>query len=819
MLIAVAWDAQRVIGLAAVVVTVPLLGFAILTCRRPSPVRNRLDIARLVVSAAAIALMASITQVSTGGGSIALAVGAGLLVGVAQGWMSEPEIVDGRVLVRKSAAGIAAWGLGVVAMQVAGILARTGTLQLGQAIAMFGVGLLAGTMLGRQSRLGQSSRDGALRTVSSLFIVLGFATAFTGFGLGFAHAGQGRPSADIVCDLAPNGAIFTFSRYFGGNTNQDGPTPACIVHYGPVSDDGFDTAAYQFTVIWFQEPFDTDAAAEARRMAAEFDSFGGVTDAPFGDYGYSVSRQTPHTSHSVVFGRGPFLVTGGGGEDIGATMGRLQQLAAGFDENIVAYLENTTTAVVPGETSTTVTTAATSSPTLGPGESSSPSGTVSSGDEFTPDLGATSLPGEGDFGDPTPPVSSNAAIGSALGGLLAAAAIGLISAADAGLLSASLVGRGPLSPGRAIAIINELLSGNAGAGSTPPDVTSTAGPPPDQGGTPPPPASSRVRTIQVTGADAEAILSGGPGSTVPIPPDQQWDTNVSMPGEPVVTEGRVGSVGVVRSVGPVVRGTDGSVSVSVEVDAHDPAVPPPPPTPAEALPSPDVPPLVPPSDVAPDVPPPPLDEGPVLSRGETLTPEQLEGLSGQDLDSPPPPPLDEGPVGGQGEAFTPEEVDNALDRGLDDLEDLDVDFGNLDATGTRPGDPAGDDGVWKDWDPNQDGRPDTIETDIDGDGSVEWVADVDGDGRADTVFLDTDQDGVPDVGRHLSDSPTDQRNPASATGEDPDSFPPLESAPPDEPPDAHPRGRGDKSEPRVEDIGLDEGRSADETDTGIGTHG
>ncbi len=54
-------------------------------------------------------------------------------------------------------------------------------------------------------------------------------------------------------------------------------------------------------------------------------------------------------------------------------------------------------------------------------------------------------------------IDSDAAIGQAIGGLIAAVAIGLISAADAGVLISSILGQGPLSPDEAMTQIDRVF--------------------------------------------------------------------------------------------------------------------------------------------------------------------------------------------------------------------------------------------------------------------------------------------------------------------------------------------------------------------------
>lgn len=80
------------------------------------------------------------------------------------------------------------------------------------------------------------------------------------------------------------------------------------------------------------------------------------------------------------------------------------------------------------------------------------------------------------------------------------------------------------------------------------------------------PGPVRTTTIYVSGQTAEDVLQGGPGSSMPIPEDQQWGENVSVEGQPPVREDHYGTSGTVRSIGPVVEGPDGEISIAVEVD-------------------------------------------------------------------------------------------------------------------------------------------------------------------------------------------------------------------------------------------------------------
>ena len=214
-------------------------------------------------------------------------------------------------------------------------------------------------------------------------------------------------------------------------------------------------------------------------------------------------------------------------------------------------------------------------------------------------------------GDAEEPIEPEEAAGQAIAGLIAAAAIGAITWAEAA------------------AEIGKILGG-LGSGATPPIQT---------------------RTVVISGADAEAVINGGPGSSVGIPSDQQWDVNASVPGQLPVTEGRVGSVGIVRSVGPIARGPDGTVSVSVEVDAFDPAPPPPPP------PMPDIDEIYEPSPLPDPLPPrpPPIEPPPMPDIDEIYEPSPLP-----DPLPPRPPPVEPPPMPDIDEIYEPSPLPDPL---------------------------------------------------------------------------------------------------------------------------------------------------------------
>ncbi|HSR15582.1 MAG TPA: hypothetical protein VLL51_07505, partial [Gemmatimonadales bacterium] len=610
------------------VITVALLAFAVATCRRPAPVRMRRDVLRIVVSVVAILVMARITGVSTPAGLVALAIGGGLLLGALQGWNTKVLKQDGKVLAAKAPAGVAAWGMGVLVMQGAGIASRTGALQLGQGISWLGASVLAGTIVGRSNRLQRDATgrsESPAKSAAALLLVFAVAGALAGGVVAAPAAGAegGRwVLQEVETDPDGQGQILNLVAVQAG--------PAII---------SFDVedAPFASLVGIYEEPPAELVPGEEYRLAVEVSAqLTGGTDVQ-GYRQMDVIFIYNEVWDNQAVGAGVSCTDPVGAAPISCT----EPMTSFGEFSFVAppvTAEATFTVGVGalncgGQCYTRYTYQAEVEPEPGPVAEPEPEPELVPEPEPVPQpepepepetadqdnsLVAPPVPlpaGDADRDD----ISSVAAAGQVLGGLLAAAAIGLISVGDATVLISSLVGRGPYSPGEAIAISTRIFD------AAPPGALTPAAP---HAAGPSPPPMTRPATIYIEGADAEAVLAGGPGSTVAIPGDQQWDVNVSVEGEPPVTEGRVGSVGVVRSVGPVVRGPNGRISIAVEVDAFDP----PPPPRIDETPPIDLEPVTGPEPELPEpLPPrlPPMDETP---------PIDLEPVTGPEPELPEPLP-------------------------------------------------------------------------------------------------------------------------------------------------------------------------------------
>lgn len=591
----------RVLTIGSIGLTVVSLTVAVVFARKHSRIRIGFDLARAVVGVGAILLMAAVTHVTTPMGAIVAAVVVGAGLGFAQGSSLEVSPGERGFYAQRSPLGIALWGIGIVIMQGAGIASRAGTVRIGQTIAWFSACLGIGLMAGRNGPLENAKKAFAGAGVAVLVAVLVAPTLVAGTAT--PAVAQSELTADDLCAFAPFGSLnldagdgIADARSVLGPATVDG-VKFCARAFGGYIEDGQRFNADVVAVYLFPSTAAATAAFDESATAVAFTT----PDVGIGDR--YMETGTPDDYFFLAIGqRGPFMFTidvtdwdgvpGGGVNNVRDAMREI-------DANVAPYVTDTgvvpSTTVAPGggETTTTIGTR----PATGTTEATTGTGSKSgaSADES---------------------IEPEEAAGQAIAGLIAAAAIGLITWAEA------------------TAEIGQILGG-LGSGGMPP---------------------VRTRTVVISGADAEAVISGGAGSSVAIPSDQQWDVNVSVPGEPAVTEGRVGSVGTVRSVGAIVRGPDGSVSVSVEVDAFDPPPPPPrtdvvPPLPEidEIYEPPPLPEPVPPRPPAVEPPPlpeineiydPPPDAEPVPPRPPNGEPPELPPV-----DEPPPglPPVDEPP--------------------------------------------------------------------------------------------------------------------------------------------------------------------------------
>ena len=145
--------------------------------------RPRLDSVRIVVQLGSVIVIAALT----GAGAPILALVLVGLFAVGPGYVQGRNLVigdhDGKTYTIRNTLAASVWGAGLVIMQFAGLLRRTGILGLGQATAWVGVGLAIGLMIGRRAALTEY-RQAAGRLAAPVATTLLMVLAIVMFGNG-----------------------------------------------------------------------------------------------------------------------------------------------------------------------------------------------------------------------------------------------------------------------------------------------------------------------------------------------------------------------------------------------------------------------------------------------------------------------------------------------------------------------------------------------------------------------------------------------------------------------------------------------------------
>ncbi len=184
--------------IGGIVVTIVMTLWTLRTAKRPTRIRTGFDITKLVITAGVIIFMGVIVGVQT---PLVLALGAaglGFIIGLLQGRGLNVEFRDDKVYAIRTMFGIGVWAAGLVAMQTAGIVNRTGVFRVGQAIALFGAFVTLGIILGRSKPIDRARTSATARTA----VAVGVLIPVVVFGLslsGSALAQQGD-----LCAFTPS---------------------------------------------------------------------------------------------------------------------------------------------------------------------------------------------------------------------------------------------------------------------------------------------------------------------------------------------------------------------------------------------------------------------------------------------------------------------------------------------------------------------------------------------------------------------------------------------------------------------------------------
>jgi hypothetical protein len=140
----------RVLAVTGVVVTVAGLLLSLRSARKEARVRRRFEVARVGVGAVGAVVVGVIGSVTTPVAAALAGVAVGGSLGFAQGRQLDVQRRDGALFARRTVLGVVVWFASLAGMQLAGALNRTGMFRLGQTLALAGIAVTLGVMLGRR---------------------------------------------------------------------------------------------------------------------------------------------------------------------------------------------------------------------------------------------------------------------------------------------------------------------------------------------------------------------------------------------------------------------------------------------------------------------------------------------------------------------------------------------------------------------------------------------------------------------------------------------------------------------------------------------
>lgn len=139
----------RILSLAALAVSAGVLFLSILSVRKEQRVRPALDLLRLGVTLVTTLVMARLLGVDSSEALMGLGLVVGLLLGVYEGLHLRVRFLGQLTFARRTVLGVAAWGVGVVLVQAAGVIGRIGLADFGLALSFLGIGQVVGLLTGR----------------------------------------------------------------------------------------------------------------------------------------------------------------------------------------------------------------------------------------------------------------------------------------------------------------------------------------------------------------------------------------------------------------------------------------------------------------------------------------------------------------------------------------------------------------------------------------------------------------------------------------------------------------------------------------------
>lgn len=191
----------ELMGIAAIVLSIGALAIAVMTIRRESRVRTRFDVGRLVVSVVGAVIVGTVLAVGTHPALIVGGLTVGGVIGFVQGQNLELRISERGPMARRTAVGVAAWGVGMVVALAAGLANRADIVRLGLGLSAFSIGLTAGLIAGRSSKLREAHSRAAPVAAGVLLVVA------AALGPVAASGVAGAQDEDVAPEEGPHPAV------------------------------------------------------------------------------------------------------------------------------------------------------------------------------------------------------------------------------------------------------------------------------------------------------------------------------------------------------------------------------------------------------------------------------------------------------------------------------------------------------------------------------------------------------------------------------------------------------------------------------------
>lgn len=160
----------RVVAVAGLVISLLGLLFALLLMRRETRIRPVMEIIR--IGLAAVMAIVSITLFARGAPAWAVvaALAGGGLLGFLQGRNLSLRRDGEKIMAKRGVIALLAFAGGLILIQIAGLLNRTGVIQMGIALSLASAAITVGLMVGRQPQFAEAKRAGG---VAVLLLVVG----------------------------------------------------------------------------------------------------------------------------------------------------------------------------------------------------------------------------------------------------------------------------------------------------------------------------------------------------------------------------------------------------------------------------------------------------------------------------------------------------------------------------------------------------------------------------------------------------------------------------------------------------------------------